>query len=305
MSLGNVILSADAVVLTVPDSCDTAGQMHGECRLQYRSSTVDVLVVDDDRAVVAELMAALERVKLVCAGESDPWEALHLMASGVRPAAIVVDIRMPELNGLEFVKMLSPVTAPQRPEVIFVSGCAVLEDAIEAFRLGASDLLKKPIDLRRLVHAIKDILLARWVPGAAAGNARSMYAPSVKSPEPLEKFNPDIIDLGLVERSELHELFGNHPSIRSLMEPIWKMLLEVYRFERRGEEVLLNSLCRSAQLQVKSALWQIRILQDERLLEQYPAKTSHRRRAYCLTDKGRDIVESVAKSYGATRGRMH
>lgn len=64
MSLGNVILSAAAVVVTAPDSCDRAGRMHGEGRLQHQSSTVDVLVVDDDRAIVAELIAALERVPL-------------------------------------------------------------------------------------------------------------------------------------------------------------------------------------------------------------------------------------------------
>lgn len=119
-------------------------------------STIDVLVVDDDRAVMAELIAGLERAELVCDGASDPWEALHLMASGVRPSVIVVDIRMPELNGLEFAKRLTPVISPQRPGIIFISGCAVLEDAIEAFRLGASDLLTKPIDLRRLIQVIKD-----------------------------------------------------------------------------------------------------------------------------------------------------
>jgi DNA-binding response OmpR family regulator len=273
--------------------------------MPHQPSRVDVLVVDDDRATVAELITSLERVELVCAGASDPWEALHLMAKGVRPTVVVVDIKMPELSGLELVKKLTPAIAPQRPEVIFVSGCAVLEDAIEAFRLGASDLLTKPINLRRMVHVIKDILLSARVPGAAAGNKRSMRAPGARSPEPLEKFSSDMVDLRLDELSKLHELFGNHASMRSLLEPIWKMLLELFRFERRGEEVLLNRLCRSAQLPVKSALWQIRMLQDELLLERYPAKTNHLRRAYRLTDKGRDLVEAVTKSYEATHGRMH
>lgn len=127
-------------------------------------SMIDVLVVDDEYSIVAELIAFLEKAGLVCCGTSDPWEALHLMAEGVRPAVIVADIRMPELNGLELGKRLTPVIAPQRPEIVFISGCAVLADAIEAMRLGAHDLLAKPIDLRRLIQVIKDILMLRRIP---------------------------------------------------------------------------------------------------------------------------------------------
>lgn len=273
--------------------------------MPQQGSTIDVLVVDDDRAVVAELMAGLERVELVCAGASDPWEALNLMVSGVRPAAIVVDIRMPELNGLEFAKMLTPVISPQRPELIFVSGCAVLEDAIDAFRLGACDLLTKPIDLRRLVQVIKDLLLAARGPALLDAMRGASAQPRKKSPEPLEKFNPDIIGLELAELSELHGLLGNHPSMRSFMKPIWRMLLDLYRHEKCGEDVLLNRLCAFSELPRKSALWQIQMLREELLIEPHSAKTGHRRQAYRLTDKGRDVVEAVVKSYWAVRSRLH
>ena len=40
-------------------------------------SMIDVLVVDDEYSIVAELIAFLEKAGLVCCGTSDPWEALH------------------------------------------------------------------------------------------------------------------------------------------------------------------------------------------------------------------------------------
>lgn len=143
-------------------------------------STVDVLVVDDDRSFVAELIASLGKAGLMCASASDPWQALHLMAEGVRPAVILVDIRMPELNGLELARKLTPMITPQRPEIIFVSGCAVLENAIEAMRLGAYDLLAKPIDLRRLIQAIKYILLMRRVPHESHVEQRITDYPAIE-----------------------------------------------------------------------------------------------------------------------------
>lgn len=267
--------------------------------------SLDVLVVDDEREIVAELINDLERRGLTCTGASDPWEALNLMAAGIRPSVIVVDIRMPEINGLEFATTLTRAIAPNRPEIIFVSGYAALEDAIEAFRLGACDLLTKPIDLRRLVQVIKDILLNERVPGEAARGVRSVYPPRKWSPAPLERFHLDIIGLAIEELSEVHGLLSNHLYMPTVMEPLWNLLVDLYKHAQRGDEVLLESLCRSSRLSENSVLQQTRNLQEALLIEQDEANKDRHRQSYRLTDKGRDAVETVAKSYWAIRSRMH
>ncbi len=82
-------------------------------------------------------------------------EALQLLADGRQVKVVVSDLRMPELTGLEFAERLGRLGGGGRPEVVFVSGHAGFDDAVEAIRLGARDLLTKPVDGPRLVKAVK------------------------------------------------------------------------------------------------------------------------------------------------------
>jgi PAS domain S-box-containing protein len=74
-----------------------------------------------------------------------------------RPDLVLVDLRMPEVDGLEVldgVRMASPETP-----IIVVSGTGLISDVVEALRLGAWDYIFKPIeDLSVLGHAIQKCL---------------------------------------------------------------------------------------------------------------------------------------------------
>jgi len=123
--------------------------------------SLDVLVVDDDREAVEELVEYLSKANLSCKPAPDGWAALQLLADGCRPQVVVTDLRMPELSGMEFAERLSRLGEGERPEIIFVSGNAGFDDAVQAIRLGARDMLTKPIDGPRLVRAVKSAQLAR------------------------------------------------------------------------------------------------------------------------------------------------
>ncbi len=129
---------------------------------------IDVLVVDDESDMLDELTDALSRAHLTCNSAGDGWGALKLLADGWRPAVVVSDLHMPELNGLEFAGHINALPDRERPEIIFVSGAAGFDDAVQAIRLGARDLLTKPIDGPRLIRAVKSALLEP--PGAPARN---------------------------------------------------------------------------------------------------------------------------------------
>ena len=74
-----------------------------------------------------------------------------------KPDIILVDLRMPEVDGLEVVATVNK-ESPETP-VIVVSGTGVLEDAIEAVRLGAWDYVTKPIyDMTALEHVVNKAL---------------------------------------------------------------------------------------------------------------------------------------------------
>ena len=146
---------------------------------------IDVLVVDDDVDAAAELTEFLSKAGLACRSASDGWGALNLIAQGCRPGVVVSDLRMPELDGLQFAEHLNKLVEQDRPEIIFVSGNAGYDDAVEAIRLGARDMLTKPIDGLRLVRAVKSAQLVRQLRVGAATPVRAAVEkarPSASAP---------------------------------------------------------------------------------------------------------------------------
>src|SRR5262245_31235503 len=105
-----------------------------------------VLIVDDDadfQAAMAELVRG-EGFAVETAGSLADAHAIFKVRV---PDVVLVDLTLPDGNGLE---LLSAVEGPGAPEMIVISGHATLDNAIDALRQGASDYLTKPVDLPRL-----------------------------------------------------------------------------------------------------------------------------------------------------------
>ena len=83
---------------------------------------------------------------------TSPWEALE-MKEVESYDAIIIDLMMPEMNGLEFLKILKK----QSPDlqVILLTAHATVSMRNEALKLGALDLIEKPADLKVLAEKIK------------------------------------------------------------------------------------------------------------------------------------------------------
>lgn len=74
-----------------------------------------------------------------------------------KPDLVICDLRMPQMGGLELIRQVTELS-PQTP-VIVVSGAGVMNDAVEALRLGAADYLIKPLeDLAVLEHSVRRAL---------------------------------------------------------------------------------------------------------------------------------------------------
>src|SRR6185503_3487852 len=165
--------------------------------------SLDVLVVDDDQEAVEELVEYLSKANLSCKPASDGWAALQLLADGYRPQVVVTDLRMPELSGMEFAERLSRMGEGERPEIIFVSGNAGFDDAVQAIRLGARDMLTKPIDGPRLVRAVKSAQHAREVRLRAKEAALAPPASKTKAAEdggPIARKRAALSELKTVRR---------------------------------------------------------------------------------------------------------
>jgi DNA-binding NtrC family response regulator len=111
-----------------------------------------VLLVDDEKdflEVLAERMAA-RGIEVTTA--TSAAEAL-LLVEAESFDAIIVDLMMPDMDGIETLKRLK-IENPDS-QVILLTGHATVEKGIQAMKLGAVDFLEKPADLSVLTQKIK------------------------------------------------------------------------------------------------------------------------------------------------------
>ena len=117
---------------------------------------VKILAIDDEPVIRDSIASYLEDsgFKVLQAGDGQAGLALFRSET---PDLILLDLRMPEMDGLAFLETLQQEAA--ETPVIVVSGTGVLQDAIEALRAGAHDFVTKPIlDMAVLEHAIQNAL---------------------------------------------------------------------------------------------------------------------------------------------------
>ncbi len=116
-----------------------------------------LLIVDDEPIIVRGLLQLIDYASLgydevLSAVKSS--EALHLLRTQ-RPEALLSDIAMPGLSGLELLRLIRDEAIPT--QVVFLSGFRSFEYAQEALSLGAKDYLVKPVDTDKLTADLKDI----------------------------------------------------------------------------------------------------------------------------------------------------
>lgn len=118
-----------------------------------------VLVVDDERNIRRTLQLVLEgdgyRVFVAETGA----QALASVASPETPVDLVVlDIKLPDMSGLEVLERLRKDEGSRDLPVIVISGHASGEDAAGAIKLGASDFFEKPLVRDRVLVGVRNLL---------------------------------------------------------------------------------------------------------------------------------------------------
>lgn len=103
------------------------------------------LVVDDSRVIRKVSRRILEDLGFEVAEAGDGVEAMA-WCSAVMPDAILVDWRMPVMDGLEFVRRLRQEPGGDQPKVIFCSVENEIERIREALDAGADEYIMKPFD---------------------------------------------------------------------------------------------------------------------------------------------------------------
>jgi len=120
------------------------------------SVPVKILVIDDEAAIRHSFSDFLEDLGFEVFTAENGRIGLELIEHN-QPQMILVDLRMPELDGLEVLKQ-SRDLAPDTPKIV-ISGANRIDDVVQALRYGAWDYLVKPVkDLSILEHTVNKTL---------------------------------------------------------------------------------------------------------------------------------------------------
>jgi DNA-binding NarL/FixJ family response regulator len=121
--------------------------------------TVSVLVADDQELVRTGLCTILERSGLDVLGEAADGRAAVREARRLRPDVVLMDVRMPVLDGIAATRELVAGRPEGHPRVLVLTTFDLDEYVFEALRAGASGFLLKDAPPERLVaavHAVRD-----------------------------------------------------------------------------------------------------------------------------------------------------
>jgi DNA-binding NarL/FixJ family response regulator len=116
--------------------------------------TVSVLLADDQELVRTGLRTILEgREDIEVVGEADDGGQAVESARRLRPDVVVMDVRMPTMDGLEATRQIG--SEPDPPRVLVLTTFDLDEYVYEALRAGASGFLLKGAPADQLVHAVR------------------------------------------------------------------------------------------------------------------------------------------------------
>jgi DNA-binding NtrC family response regulator len=117
-----------------------------------------VLVVDDERNIRRTLRMVLEGEGATVLEGSSGEEALQILRERRDVDALLIDVLLPGLSGIEVLERLVGQHGVVPLPVVLISGHATVSDAVRATRLGAFDFFEKPLERDRVLVCVRNAL---------------------------------------------------------------------------------------------------------------------------------------------------
>jgi DNA-binding response OmpR family regulator len=124
-----------------------------------------VLIADDEPTIVELVRLTLEDNRIRVIAAHDGATALDL-ASQFTPDLILLDVAMPELDGLEVCRRLRRDPGSSRTTIVMLTAAAQSDDIARGLDAGANEYLTKPFSPLRLLSLLEDLMPtgALWLP---------------------------------------------------------------------------------------------------------------------------------------------
>lgn len=224
------------------------------------SENVNILVVDDERAIREMIVLALEKEGFSCVEASDGHKVETILNES-KPDLALIDWMMPGLSGVNLIRKLRKTEATKNLPIIMLTAKAEEDDLVKGLESGADDYITKPFSPRALIARINALL--RRSNGSAA--------------------NHDVIEIkGLVLDSTAHRVQYNNQGIE--MGPTEFRLLQF--FMQHPDRVFSRS-------QVLDQVWGDNVYVEERTVDVHI-----RRLRKALAPSGHDDLIQTVRSAG-------
>ena len=144
------------------------------------TAPIRVLVCDDQMLIRTGLVTIIDaQPDLEVAGECGDGQSAVDLAGRLRPDVVVMDIRMPVLDGIEATRLLAGAGVPHPVKVLVVTTFNLDEYVYEALRAGASGFLLKDAPPSQLLHGIRTVAMGAALLVPAVSTAGSVGDPVV------------------------------------------------------------------------------------------------------------------------------
>ncbi|MAX53009.1 MAG: sigma-54-dependent Fis family transcriptional regulator [Methylophaga sp.] len=118
---------------------------------------LNVLLVEDETLFAKSVLKRLQREGHTATVMETITDANEYLEKSL-PDVILLDVRLPDASGLDFLQSLRAHQSWHAIPVIMMTAYGELEDAVQAMKLGATDYLKKPVDLDELVLTLNKVM---------------------------------------------------------------------------------------------------------------------------------------------------
>ena len=172
------------------------------------NKAMKIAIVDDDKD-----MRQSNTLRLAISGyDTDTYESAEDALKGLGsdfPGIVVSDIKMPGMDGMQFLKKLKGVDSSL--PVIMITGHGDVPMAVEAMRVGAYDFLEKPFNPDRMTELAKKATQARRLTldnralRKELSDGTALMGKLIGQSAPMERLKEDILDLGQADGHVLVE----------------------------------------------------------------------------------------------------
>jgi two-component system phosphate regulon response regulator PhoB len=182
-----------------------------------------IFVVDDEVDVTELLEYKLKQAGYAVRTINDPLRTIGL-ARDLRPDLIILDMMMPDLSGVQLLRMIRGDGVLQDIPIIFLTAKGDITDKVKGLESGADDFMTKPFDARELLLRVKSLL--RRAKSAAAKPSTRLSAGGLLMDIEKHEVTADssIVDLTATEFKLLRILLDRKGRVQSreeLLADVW------------------------------------------------------------------------------------